>query len=116
MNLFELITPLALITMGVAAAGIWSVICRITVMRPGETRVQVVIQHFALATGLFSVLVWSPNWEFFREFGAHGWVIDMLSRREVGALVLVTSVLIFLLLSAYRWRWRAPDGTQRGRS
>ena len=116
MNISEFITPLSLLTIGVAAAGIWSVICRITVMRPGETRMQVVIQHFVLAIGLFSVLVWSVNWEFFREFGAGGWVIDMLSRREVGALVLVTSVLIFLLLSAHRWRWRAPDGTRRGRS
>lgn len=113
MNLSDVITPLALLTMTVAAAGIWSLICRITVMRPGETRVQVVIQHFVLAIGLFSNLVWSVNWEVFREFGAAGWVVDLLSRRELGDLVLVTSVLVFLLMSAHRWHLKAPDGTNR---
>lgn len=116
MNLSDVVTPLAMLTMVLAAAGIWSVICRITVMKPGETRLPVVIQHFVLAIGLFSNLVWSVNWEIFREFGAGGWVIDMLSRREVGDLVLVTSVLVFLLMSAHRWRLKAPDGTQRGQA
>jgi hypothetical protein len=116
MNLSDLITPLSLLTMLIAAAGIWSLICRITVMRPGETRLQVVIQHFVLAIGLFANLVWSVNWEVFREFGAAGWVVDVLSRRELGDLVLVLSVLVFLLMSAHRWRWNAPAGTRRGQS
>ena len=116
MNLSDFITPLSLVTMALAAAGIWSVICRITVMRPGETRLPVVIQHFVLAIGLFSNLIWSVNWEFFREFGACGWVLDVLSRRELGDLVLVVSVLVFLLMSAHRWRWNAPAGTRRGQS
>lgn len=116
MNLSDIITPLSMLTACIAAAAIWSVICRITVMRPGETRLQVVIQHFALAIGLFSHLVWSVNWEVMREFGAGGWVVDVLSRREVGDLVLVTGVLVFLLLSAHRWRWSAPEGTQRRRA
>ena len=116
MNLSDFVTPLSILTMAVAAAGIWSVICRITVMRPGETRLQVVAQHFILAIGLFASLVWSVNWELFREFGAGGWVIDVLSRREMGDLVLALSVLVFLLMSAHRWRRGAPAGTRRGQS
>ncbi len=113
MNVFEILSPLGMCTVGVAFAGVWSVLCRISVMVSGTTRLMVVLQHFVLATGLFAAAVWSVNWELAREFGAAGWVVDLLGHREIGPLAMVTSVLIFLLLSAHRWRWHAPAGTNR---
>lgn len=116
MNVFELISPLGMFTVTIALAGVWSVLCRISVMVPGTTRLMVVLQHGVLATGLFCAAVWSVNWEVAREFGAHGWVVDLLEHREVGPLVMVMSVLVFLLLSAHRWRSNAPEGTKREKS
>lgn len=116
MNVFEIVSPLGIFTMVVALAGVWSVLCRISVMEPGTTRLMVVLQHGVLATGLFASAMWSVNWDVAREFGAHGWVVDLLGHREIGPLVMVTSVLAFLLLSAHRWRWNAPEGTKRERS
>ena len=113
MNVFEIVSPLGMCTVGVAFAGVWSVLCRISVMGSGTTRLRVVLQHFGLATGLFAAAVWSVNWDLAREFGASGWVVDLLGHREIGPLVMVTSVLVFLLLSAHRWRLNAPEGTKR---
>lgn len=116
MNVFELVSPLGMATMVIAAAAIWSVLCRITVMWPGRTRLGVVLQHFILALGMFAGFMWSVNWEIFREFGARGWVMDLLERREIGPLAMAVSVLLFLLMSAHRWRWNAPEGTNRSAS
>lgn len=113
MNVFEIVSPLGVLTVMVALAGVWSVLCRISVMVPGTTRLMVVLQHGVLATGFFCAAVWSFNWDLAREFGAAGWVVDLLGHREIGPLAMVTSVLVFLLLSAHRWRWNAPEGTKR---
>lgn len=113
MNVFDLISPLGMLTMVVAFAGVWAVLCRISVMIPGTTRLLVVLQHGVMATGLFSLAVWSVNWEIAREFGAHGWVMDLLTRRELGGLIFAVCTLVFLLMSSHRWRFAAPAGTAR---
>lgn len=114
MNVYELISPLGMATMVLAFAGVWAVLCRISVMTPGTTRLVVVVQHGVLATGLFAVAVWSVNWELAREFGAHGWVVDLLTQRELGGLIFAACTLGFLIMSSHRWRFAAPAGTQRG--
>jgi hypothetical protein len=113
MNVYELISPLGMATMVLAFAGVWAVLCRISVMTPGTTRPLVVLQHAVLATGLFAVAVWSVNWELAREFGAHGWVVDLLTQRELGGLIFAACTLGFLIMSSHRWRFAAPAGTQR---
>lgn len=106
-----LIAPTALLTLTLATAGIWSILCRLRLMSPKRTKLVVAAQHGVLAMGLFAAAVWSVNWELAREFGAYGWVIDLLEKRQIGTLVLVASVLMYLLMSAHRWRFQAPAGT-----
>lgn len=107
-----LIAPVALVTLVLAAAGIWAILCRLRLMTPRSTKLVVAAQHAVLAMGLFSAAVWSFNWELAREFGAGGWVVELLENRDLGPLLLVASVLVYLLMSAHRWRFRAPTGTQ----
>jgi len=107
-----LIAPAALVTLVMAAAGIWAILCRLRLMTPERTKLVVAAQHAVLALGLFSAAVWSFNWELAREFGASGWVVELLENRDLGPLLLVASVLVYLLMSAHRWRLRAPAGTQ----
>lgn len=109
--LHYMIAPVALLTLVLAAAGIWAILCRLRLMAPGRTKLVVAAQHAVLAMGLFSAAVWSFNWELAREFGARGWVVELLENRDLGTLVLVASVLLYLLMSAHRWRFHAPAGT-----
>lgn len=106
-----LVAPVALLTMVLAAAGIWAILCRLRMMTPAHTKLVVAAQHAVLAIGLFCAAVWSINWELAREFGASGWVMELLENRDIGPLVLVASVLLYLLMSAQRWRFGAPAGT-----
>lgn len=112
--LSNLMAPIDWLTMLVCAAGTWSVLCRLRLMSPKETKHLVAAQHGVLAIGLFSAGIWSVNWSFARGlFGAYGWVIDLLEQRDIGTLVLVTCVFMNLMMSSHRWRFRAPSGTRR---
>lgn len=109
--LHYMVAPVALLTMILAAAGIWSILCRLRLMHPARTKLVVAAQHGVLALGLFCAAVWSFNWELAREFGARGWVLDLLENRDIGTMALAASVLLYLLMSAHRWRFTAPAGT-----
>lgn len=113
MNVMDIVTPLGFWTIVLAAAGAMSIFCRLGVMDPARTQRVVVVQHAVLGIGLFTALMTSLEWEFAREYGAHGWMIDLLENRQLGMLVLVASVLFFLLMSSHRWRFVQPDGTKR---
>lgn len=75
-----------------AISAIWSIICRVRYMDPKRTKWTVFIQHAALAMGLFGSLV-LPH--------------------PHGKLGLVAGVFVFLLLSANRWKYGAPAGTDK---
>ena len=71
-------------------ASMWAVLCRIKQMHPGVTRRVVFAQHAALGMGLAGGAVFSAEW---------------------ARAALAAGVFVFLLLSASRWRDRAPPGT-----
>lgn len=74
-----------------ALAGVVSIICRLKMMSK-KTRSSVRWQHIALLAGL----VWS-----------------VFVPKQYAALPVLAGVVVFLLLSADRWRRGAPDGTTK---
>ena len=74
-----------------AVAGIVSIICRLKLMS-SQTKALVRWQHAALLAGL----LWS-----------------MVVPKQYAALPVLAGVVVFLLLSANRWRGGAPDGTTK---
>jgi hypothetical protein len=75
--------------LGLAGAGLFSVVCRINYMTK-RTKDMVFFQHFALGLGLFGVLVLPQAYS---------------------TLSLLIGVLLFLLMGTPRWRNGAPPGT-----
>lgn len=74
---------------------IWSVLCRLGHMHPGVTQPLVFMQHLALGFGLGCALLLSA---------------------PLGKLCLSTSVVLYLLAGAARWRYAAPPGTESQRA
>jgi len=81
-----------LMTAAIIIAAIWSVLCRINLMKPGETRPVVFWQHAALAMGLACGLLLPPPY---------------------AKTAMALGVLLFLLAGASRWRFGAPEGTTK---
>lgn len=83
---------IAFATMGFLAAALWSVLCRVNLMRHRVTKDRVFIQHSLLAFGLLGGLI----------------LTDPFSK-----LSLATGVCAFLWLGASRWKFGAPPGTSK---
>jgi peptidoglycan/LPS O-acetylase OafA/YrhL len=72
-------------------AALFSVFCRIHKMDPKHTRPIVIVQHFSLGMGIGCALFVPNEWR---------WTL------------LAAGVMVFLLLSSYRWKDEAPEGTK----
>ncbi len=81
-----------LMTAAIFIAAIWSVLCRINLMKHGVTKPAIFVQHAALAMGLACGLLLSPPY----------------AKMAMGA-----GVLIFLVAGSKRWRFGAPSGTTK---
>jgi len=79
-------------TAAILIAAIWSVLCRINLMKHGETKPGVFWQHAALAMGLACGLFLPP---------------------PLAKTAMALGVLVFLLAGANRWRFGAPEGTTK---
>lgn len=84
-------TAMHVLTTVVLGVALWSVLCRINSMQRGVTEPRVFGQHFVLGMGLAAALV-LPS--------------------PLAKLALALAVLVWLLLSAQRWRYGAPEGTR----
>jgi hypothetical protein len=73
-------------------ASIWSVLCRINLMKHGKTKPGVFIQHAALAFGL---------------------ACGLLLPAPYAKMAMGLGVLVFLLFGAERWKFGAPEGTSK---
>lgn len=84
-----------LMTAAFIIAAIWSVLCRINLMKHGHTKPAVFWQHAALAMGL-----------------ACGLLLPLAYAKAAMAL----GVLVFLLAGSSRWRYGAPHGVSKPHS
>ena len=81
-----------LMTAAIIIAAMWSVLCRINLMKHGTTKPAVFAQHAALAMGLACGLLLPPPY---------------------AKLAMSAGVLVFLLAGSKRWRFGAPQGTSK---
>lgn len=99
--------------LGLAAAGIWSLLCRISQMQPDRTRGAVFLQHGALAVGMALAGASTIDTYWLRSIGAGNWLIELLAVPHFGTTALMGAVVVYLLMGAPRWRDGAPAGTNK---
>lgn len=105
---------MGLVILALVLAALWSIACRVRVMFIGRTKFVVFAQHLVLALGLgWAAAASLLDWQLMRSYGAKGLAVDVLATPGIGTAGLVVAVLAFLLMSAHRWRFKAPRGTDR---
>lgn len=104
---------MATLQLGLAVTGIWSLLCRIATMQPVRTRVSVFLQHGVLAVCMALAGASVIDLAWLRSMGAGNWLIDLLGVPNIGTTALMAGVVVYLLMSAPRWRHGAPAGTDR---
>lgn len=93
-----------LITVIVAFAAIWPLLCRIAAMLEGRARPLAFVQHATLAMTLFIAAATALDWDALKAQGASGWVVDILAEPRVGVVVLSFGVLVYLWLGGVQRR------------